>query len=157
MNPTLASTLTRRLLGLALPLLIGGLLFGCTGTKTSDRSLSFVTPPEAEALIQGRKKLLGLGGKSAGVWVDPRSDREFREGHIPGAVHLPAEVIDDRHRSLRDYDVVIVYGDSYNDSVALAASKRLIELGHDVQTLRGGLRAWTAAGNALAPGDGGGG
>jgi rhodanese-related sulfurtransferase len=152
MKPTTVRALAARHAGLALPLLLAALLCGCAGKKTSDRNLAFVTPSEAEALVQGRSRLLGLAGKTAGLWVDPRSEREFREGHIPGAMHLAVEELSERHSSLNDYDVLIVYGDSYNDPVSLAFSKRLIELGHDARTLRGGLRAWEAAGNSLAQG-----
>ena len=143
---------TNRLL-VALGPLVVVLLVGCSSNKTSDRNLAFVTAPEAETLVQGRRRLLGIAGERTGAWVDPRSEREFREGHIPGAIHLPAEEIRERHRTLGRFDVLVVYGDTFNDPVALGVSKGLIELGHDARTLRGGLQAWAAAGNSLVTGD----
>ncbi len=135
--------------GLAGVLLIG--LIGCS-SDTSDRALIFIDPPQAEELM-GSRKLLGLGGSRAGVWVDPRQLTAYVEGHIPGAVHLPFQDVSTEHTMLEGYDFIVVYGDGYNDTLSLAMSKRLISLGYsDVRTLRGGLRAWTADGNALETG-----
>jgi 3-mercaptopyruvate sulfurtransferase SseA len=127
---------------------------GCGPPKTSDRDLAFVDVADAEELAQGRSKLLGLAGESSGVFVDPRTPEDFRKGHIPGAVNVPFQVITERHRNLKSFDVLIVYGDDYNDPKAEGMAKRLVELGHDdVRTLRGGLRAWTTAGNRLETGN----
>ena len=124
-------------------------VLSCT-IKTSDRDLVLVNPIDAQELVQGQAKLLGLGGTTTGTYVDPRSERDFRLGHIPGAISLPFQDLTNNKSKLDDYDVLIVYGDDYNDPKANAMSKRLLELGFsDVRTLRGGLRAWTSAGFAL--------
>jgi 3-mercaptopyruvate sulfurtransferase SseA len=129
---------------------------GCT-KKTSDRSLVFVGPADAEQLLRGKRGVLGLGGTARGVWLDPRARIEYLDGHIPGAMHIPFENLRSEHSGLDEYDVIIVYGKDYNSPVALGASKTLMELGFkDVRTLRGGLRAWEAAGNAIEKGEGGG-
>ena len=150
MSSNLASA--RRPVGLVLSVVLAALLFGCAGSSTSDRDLTFVTPSEGDTLVQGRRRLLGIAGTTQGAWLDPRTEREFLEGHIPGAINMPAEYTRERHGSLSRYDLVIVYGDSFNDPLAIAVSKGLIELGHDARTLRGGLRAWEAAGNRLVQG-----
>ncbi|MDY7108366.1 MAG: rhodanese-like domain-containing protein [Planctomycetota bacterium] len=140
--------------GCLLAILPATCLIGCSN-KTSDRSLVFVPPADAEQLIRGQRGLLGLGGEVRGAWLDPRSRSEYLEGHIPGAVHRPFEDLRDDHADLDQYDLIIVYGDDYNTPVALAASKTLMELGfEDVRTLRGGLRAWKAAGNPIEAGEG---
>ena len=127
---------------------------GCANT-TSDRDLVLVNPIDAQELIQGRAKLLGLGGTTAGTYVDPRSERDYRLGHIPGAISLPFQDLAKNTSRLNDYDILIVYGDGYNDAKANAMSKRLLQMGFsDVRTLRGGLRAWTSAGYALDTGSG---
>ncbi|MEE9129024.1 MAG: rhodanese-like domain-containing protein [Phycisphaerales bacterium] len=124
-------------------------VLSCTN-KTSDRDLVLVNPIDAQELVQGQAKLLGLGGTTTGTYVDPRRERDFRLGHIPGAISLPFQHLADNKSRLNGYDVLIVYGDDYNDPKANAMSKRLLELGFsDVRTLRGGLRAWTLAGYAL--------
>ena len=124
-------------------------VISCTST-TSDRDLVLVNPIDAQELVQGQAKLLGLGGTTAGTYVDPRSERDFRLGHIPGAISLPFQLLANNKSKLDGYDVLIVYGDDYNDPKANAMSKRLLQLGFsDVRTLRGGLRAWTSAGYTL--------
>ena len=128
---------------------------GCAGDQVSDRSLRFVLPRDAEQLVTGQSGLLGLGGASAAVWVDPRGEEAYRAGHIPGAIHLPFSRVSVEHTMLEPYDVILVYGDEFNDPIAQGMSKRLLQLGHrDVRTLRGGLRAWTADGRALEADDG---
>jgi rhodanese-related sulfurtransferase len=127
----------------------------CSPPKTSDRDLAFIEVMQAEELVKGKAKLLGIGGTSSGVYVDPRTPEAFASGHIAGAVNVPFQFVADQHRRLKGFDVLIVYGDDYNDPKAEGMSKRLLELGYkDVRTLRGGLRAWTTAGNRLEPGPG---
>ncbi len=126
---------------------------GCS-KSISDRNLELVDPADALKLMEGRKKLLGLAGTQTGAWVDPRGARAYREGHIPGAIHLPFQELAARQQRLREYDVLVVYGTSVKDDLADGMSKRLMELGFkDVRTLRGGLRAWTRAGFELETGD----
>ena len=125
---------------------------GCSNT-TSDRDLVLVNPIDAQELIQGRAKLLGLGGTTAGAYVDPRSESDYHVGHIPGAISLPFQNLASDKSKLDGYDVLIIYGDGYNDAKANAMSKRLLQMGFtDVRTLRGGLRAWTSAGYSLDTG-----
>jgi phage shock protein E len=128
------------------------LLFVLTGcsNKSSDAVLVPVSTVEAQQLVQGKKRLMGLAGTQNGAWVDCRSEADFRAGHIPGAIHLPYERVSRDHKLLSQYSVLIVYGNDYNDARANAMSKRLIELGHDARTLTGGMRAWKAEGNPVA-------
>ena len=150
------SLVGRIVFALVLATLLTSPLIGCS-KRTSDRNLVFVEPADAEQLLRGKRGVLGLGGESRGVWLDPRSRIDYLDGHIPGAMHIPFENLRSDHSGLDDYDVIIVYGDDYNSPVALAASKTLMELGfEDVRTLRGGLRVWRAAGNTIEKGEDGG-
>jgi len=127
---------------------------GCGGKSISDRDLVLLDPQEGMELVEGRKKLLGLAGTENAAWVDPRSARKYRDGHIPGAIHLPFQKLADQEDRLRGFDVLIVYGDGFKDDLAGGMSKRLLELGFkDVRTLRGGLKAWTRADLELETGD----
>jgi rhodanese-related sulfurtransferase len=127
---------------------------GCGGKSISDRDLVLLDPQEGMQLVEGRKKLLGLGGAEKCAWVDPRSARKYRDGHIPGAIHLPFQKLSEEEDRLRGFDVLIVYGDGFKDDLAGGMSKRLLELGFkDVRTLRGGLKAWTRADLELETGD----
>ena len=129
-------------------------LSGCSSRRTSNRDLVLVNPDEASALVSGQKGLLGLGGGGAGAWVDPRSESDFLAGHIPGAINLPFQDVTAGHHRLKSYDTLVVYGDDFADPKAQGMSKRLLELGFkDVRTLRGGLRAWVAAGKTLEVGE----
>jgi 3-mercaptopyruvate sulfurtransferase SseA len=126
------------------------LLAGCGPPKTSDRNLVFIDPPDAEQLMRGERRLFGLGSETRAVWVDPRTADKFGSGHIAGAVNVPFADVSRRHHLLLDYDILVVYGEDYDDGLATAMSKTLLGLGHaEVRTLRGGLRAWTEAGHQL--------
>ena len=142
--------------GLICLTILTAMLAGCS-RKTSDRSLVFLGPSEGQQLVgEPRKKLLGLGGKQTGVWVDPRTEANYLAGHIPGAISLPMKTITTQHEQLKGYGIIIVYGDDYRDPVAEGMSKKLMQLGYrDVRTLRGGLRAWKDAGYSLETGSGG--
>jgi 3-mercaptopyruvate sulfurtransferase SseA len=124
-------------------------LAGCS-KNLSNKDLEFVNTTQAQELVQGKPKLLGLGGLEAGTWIDCRAEADYKAGHIPGAVNLPYERVSIDHEKLKEYDILIVYGDDYNDNRAEGMSKRLMELGHgDVRTLTGGLRAWKSEGNPI--------
>jgi phage shock protein E len=124
-------------------------LGGCS-TKTSDRDLVFLNPHDAIDAIRTQRRVMGLGGERSGVWLDPRTDEEYKQGHIPGAIHMPMQQVRQDHGILRDYSVIVVYGNDYNSPRATAVSKTLMELGYrDVRTLRGGLKAWQEAGFSL--------
>lgn len=114
---------------------------GCT-RKTSDRDLQYVTPFEA---MERSNESAGLFEKPIETaWVDPRPATQYAQGHIPGAISLPfprmtaeAEVV------LKGYGRFVVYDGGEDDTIAKAASKRLMELGFDnVYTLEGGLKKW---------------
>lgn len=128
-------------------------LTGCGDPKTSDRDLILMNVDDARELFARGRGGLRIGRSGQAAWIDPRSESEFRAERIPGAIHLPLDRVRDDHRPLREYDVLIVYGDDFNSPRAAALSKTLIELGHgDVRTLRGGLRAWKAAGHSVESG-----
>lgn len=128
------------------------MLTGCD-TKTSDAKLSFVDPDKGLDLVGEHKSMLGMGGVQKGVWVDPRTEEEYQKGHIPGATNIPYQNITRDSYLLKGYDVIVVYGDDYNDAKANGMSKRLMEFGYKkVYTLHGGLRAWRQAGYDLETG-----
>ena len=126
-------------------------LCGCD-RKTSDRDLVFVDPFQAvEAL---NKPASGFSKRVQGVFVDGRSPAEFAAGHIAGAINLPfPSMTSEASLVLAPYNAFVVYGTDYQDIIAVAASKRLMELGFDnVSTLSGGLKAWQTAGNPVETG-----
>lgn len=127
--------------------------YGCQ-TSRSDKDLVGIHADEAMQLVQGKKSLPFMVTRT-GTWVDSRSEADFRAGHIPGAINLPYERVNDDHGLLKDYKILIVYGNDYNDNRAEGMSKRLMSLGHgDVRTLIGGLRAWKTEGNPVETSEG---
>jgi rhodanese-related sulfurtransferase len=86
--------------------------------------------------------------------VDVRLPAEYRAGHIPGAVSLPAGQAALMHENLlavRRAPVVVVADDPIRPIWAAALLQRL---GFpSVRVLDGGLAAWTAQGRALEHGD----
>ncbi|MBX3355507.1 MAG: rhodanese-like domain-containing protein [Phycisphaeraceae bacterium] len=126
-------------------------LVGCD-RRTDDRDIQWVTVTEAESLTQPRG--FSLSRAKTMAYVDPRTEADFAAGHIPGAILVPfADLRSGAAAPLRDFDVLVVYDTDFDDVVARAMSKRLIEDGRwDVFTLTGGLRAWEKSGNEVAYG-----
>ena len=96
-----------------------------------------VTAAEAIALVSGTATLL-----------DVRENSEWNAGHAPGAVHIPAaQVAAQASRRLpKGRQVVVV---CRSGARARAATATLIALGIDAATLKGGMRAWEAAGGRV--------
>ncbi|MFO0872683.1 MAG: rhodanese-like domain-containing protein [Phycisphaerales bacterium] len=104
--------------------------------------------------MTGKQGAFGIGGVPDGVWVDARDERSYAKSHIPNAISIPFPRVDEMYPTIRDREIIIVYDSDYDDIVAKAASKRMLELGHkDVYTLRGGIRAWERDGNPVVTGE----
>lgn len=127
---------------------------GCNN-KPDDRWVVYVdTSTEAVEVMTKPRGTLGLGGTPKSVWLDPRSEKEYAAGHIPGAVNLPFPRLEDEQEVvLKDVDVIVVYDTDYDDTLVKPVAKQLMFLGHkDVLVLRGGLKAWKRDGNPVATG-----
>ena len=126
-------------------------LNGCN-TGISDKNIVFVGTDEAERLLQqGDTSIFGIAG--ATVLVDPRVPWKYSQGHIPGAMNLPIESLFFDAWKLDSAGIIIVSGDTWNDSVAMAMSKNLLKKGFkDVRTLKGGLTSWTDSGRKVEKG-----
>ncbi len=83
--------------------------------------------------------------------VDTREESEWRNGHLPGAIHLGRGIIErDIERTIPDKRAAIVLycGGGYRS--ALAADS-LQKMGYaDVASMAGGWRGWLAAGYPTA-------
>jgi len=87
------------------------------------------------------------------LMLDVRDAKEYEDGRVPNAVHLPVSQLAGRGTELKNFmsRPVVAYCDRGNRSRAAAAT--LTKLGFaEVYTLRGGLRAWTEAGLPLEKG-----
>ena len=75
------------------------------------------------------------------VVVDVREEKDFRKGHIPGAVNLP----EDQWQTLQGLskDVPnIIYCYSQNCHLAARAAQRFAHEGYAVMEMEGGFEAW---------------
>ncbi len=78
------------------------------------------------------------------VILDIRSERERKENHIPGSLHVPLNHLEERLEELGAGETVIVQcAGGYRSAMAASILKR--HGIHDVMDLVGGLAAWEAA------------
>jgi rhodanese-related sulfurtransferase len=89
------------------------------------------------------------------VLVDALSPMAYAMSHLPGAINIAPDWIDDRARRRipdPETEVVVYCADSGCDSSVIVAN-RLVELGyHNVRHYAGGKRDWEAAGLPLEGG-----
>lgn len=82
--------------------------------------------------------------------IDVRNDSEVAEGVILGAEHIPLDRFDPAKLDLSDGREVVLYCRSGRRSV-IAGEKLSKVTGAPVEHLAGGVLAWEAAGQPLAP------
>lgn len=82
--------------------------------------------------------------------VDVREDREWRDGHLPGAIHLSKGVLErDVEKTIpeKDEEIVLYCGGGYRSALA---AENLQRMGYtNVQSMDGGFRGWREAGNPV--------
>ena len=86
------------------------------------------------------------------VLVDALAPMSFARSHLPGAINLPPEWVDDRGpRKIPDLDLeVVVYCVDVDCDSSVLVAERLIELGYrNVRHYPGGKRDWVKAGLPL--------
>lgn len=94
-----------------------------------------VTPQEAVQLLNHDEAII----------IDIRERKEFREGHIKGAVHIPLAQIAERKKELQKYsDKLIVLADKGGQHAAMGG-KQLQKEGLNIARLSGGMMDWRAA------------
>ncbi len=82
-----------------------------------------------------------LDQKKGMMILDVRSDKEYEQGHIPGAVHVQLADIGDKVKKLKKDKELVVYCRSGNQSIW--AIKRLMGMGYkNLYNLKGGYSAW---------------
>jgi rhodanese-related sulfurtransferase len=87
--------------------------------------------------------------------IDTRDLRAWRQGHIPGAVHLPRRMIPVRAATLLDPDrPVVVYCWGPGCDGATKAALALSERGYRVKEMIGGIEYWIREGFPIQAADG---
>jgi rhodanese-related sulfurtransferase len=73
--------------------------------------------------------------------LDTRTDKEYKEGHIPGAIHIELSEVGNKAKKLRKDKDLVVYCQNGNRSIW--AIKRLMGMGFtSLYNLKGGYSAW---------------
>src|SRR6266581_3880370 len=88
------------------------------------------------------QRAFSLVKEGSGLWlVDVRSEPAFAEGHIEGAVHIPAGLL--ATKRLPQGKIIVLVDDSLGLRKGREAADVLLKNGHDkVFLLEGGLPAW---------------
>ena len=107
-------------------------MVGC-GDKGEENSYEQITPEQAKSIMDT---------ESDYIIIDARTDEEFAEGHIKGAILIPEyEIADRAEKELRDKDaLILVYCRSGRRSKI--ASEELVKLGYTNVKEFGGIIDW---------------
>ena len=107
-------------------------MVGCGG-KGEENSYEQITPEQAKSIMDT---------ESDYIIIDARTDEEFAEGHIKGAILIPEyEIADRAEKELKDKDaLILVYCRSGRRSNI--ASEELVKLGYTNVKEFGGIIDW---------------
>ncbi|BCB85018.1 rhodanese-like domain-containing protein [Phytohabitans suffuscus] len=95
------------------------------------------------------------GGNPGFTLVDTRDLAAWRQGHVPGAVHLPRAMIPVRGDRLLDRDrPVVTYCWGPGCDGATKAALELARRGYAVKEMIGGIEYWIREGFAVETADG---
>jgi rhodanese-related sulfurtransferase len=84
--------------------------------------------------------------------LDVRHPDEWAAGHVPDAVFLPLDQLDDRYTELpTDRRIVVI---CRSGARSARAAEALVGAGYDAVNLAGGMKAWVAEGLACVTDDG---
>lgn len=116
-----------------LSILFTSLAFLLSGCSSSD-AFKTMTSQEAKEIMDT---------KTGYVIVDVRTQEEYDQGHIPGAISIPNETINNKKLSeLKNLDqMILVYCRSGNRS--RQAAKKLADIGYTNVIDFGGIISWT--------------
>ena len=115
-------------------LLTFALTFGCVGCSTGgSATYEQISGAEAKALMDS---------ESGYIIIDARTQEEYDEGHIPGAILIPEyEIADRAEKELPDKDqLILVYCRSGRRSKI--AAEELVKLGYTNVKEFGGIIDW---------------
>lgn len=96
-------------------------------------------------------ELAGLFDAHDVVVIDVRDPVAYWQAHLPGALSIPADLVESAGAAFATSDVsVVVYGDDPSGEASLRAASALRRRGvAQAQALNGGLQEWVAAGRVV--------
>ncbi len=150
----------------ALAIVVGSAALGVVVNHFSPRGIPLLAEHSAEApvfdLPAGMVSLSPAEAEAAfragsALFLDARPPEEYAEGHIPGALSLPAGDFEDHFLDLADLveeaEAIVVYCGGVECSEAMEVAERLLETGRtEVGVFERGWRAWGEAGGPVREG-----
>jgi rhodanese-related sulfurtransferase len=79
-------------------------------------------------------------GNPNALIIDLRDRHEYDSGHIPGAVNIPYDELDNHASHFQAKQQLIFYCDRGN--ISLLAARDLMKYGYNMKSLYGGIRAY---------------
>jgi len=79
-------------------------------------------------------------GRPDVLFIDLREKKEYEAGHIPTAINIPYEELDEQKKYLPRNKLLIFYCDRGN--ISLLAARDLMKDGYNIKSLYGGIRAY---------------
>ena len=102
---------------------------------------------EGEKLgVEDARREIAAGEATA---VDVRSDEDWQEGHVPGAIHLPDGDPEQATKPLEEGARLLVI--AKDDKLAAKAASSLAEKGYDAAAVDGGMGDWVSEGYPIQP------
>jgi rhodanese-related sulfurtransferase len=93
---------------------------------------------ESVGVEQARQQI----ARGDAVAVDVREEKEWSEGHVPGAIHLPGGDPEAATKPIEDGARLMVIAE--NGKLAAEAASSLAERGYDAVAVDGGMDDWTS-------------
>ena len=124
-------------------LLVLTLPFGCVScNRSTENSISSENSAQAYEQISGAEAKALMDSESGYVIIDARTQEEYDQGHIPGAILIPEyEIADRAEKELPDKDqLILVYCRSGRRSKI--AAEELVKLGYTNIKEFGGIIDW---------------
>lgn len=80
-----------------------------------------------------------IGNKNV-IIIDLRDKDEYKFGHIPSAINIPYEELEEQKERLSKRHLLVFYCERGN--ISLLAARDLIKEGYNIKSLYGGIRAY---------------
>lgn len=117
-------------------LVLGGALFALKANKPSEKENTFISIPMQEALEKFKIK-------GDFVILDVRRQDEYESGHIPGAMNIPNETIEEEVEEILPNKDQIIYVYCRSGNRSKQASEKLVKLGYTNIYEFGGILDYT--------------
>jgi len=127
--------------------LAASLVLGMGGCQNNvdDTDIKYITSGDVKQMLETRATK-----PDHVLLVDPRSAREFAEGHIAGAEHITIDRVSEekspRNPPFGRYTHIVVYGNDPASPPAKGMAKRIMGLGFKKNTrmYQGGMQDWAS-------------